>query len=321
MAAAPVGATAALLGDLPEGWHLRETTGPLGFTTRARLESPDGSEWEWTSRRHRKGLGLRPEGHLRQPVVWHSLPGATSVVLGVLFGIGSILFALGSVPWYSDAVSGRVLGITFFAGSVFFTSASYVQYREVLVAPEGVTTEARRPSRLRSLVGWIPRRLDWWATAVQFAGTLMFNVTTFASISPSSDVARDRALIWAPDVGGSICFLVASWLAYSEVNRGVWPRSDHSVGWWIAAVNLAGSIAFGVAAVAARYPGNSTDVANPVLVNAGTFVGAACFLAGAVLLPVESSRDRAESASLAFAGSARPGGSGGSDTRARSERP
>ena len=102
---------------------------------------------------------------------------------------------------------------------------------------------------------------------------------------------QERRLIWAPDVVGSICFLVASWLAYSEVNRGVVPRSDGSIGWRITALNMAGSVAFGVAAVASRYVRSDGQIANVPLVNAGTFVGACCFLIGAVLLPVESARE------------------------------
>ena len=51
---------------------------------------------------------------------------------------------------------------------------------------------------------------------------------------------------------GSACFLVASWLAYAEINRGILPRSDRSIGWRISVANLVGSVAFGIAAVAAR---------------------------------------------------------------------
>lgn len=285
---------APALGDLPDGWRLEETTGPLGFVTHARLTSPGGGDFEWTSRRHRKGLGLRSSG---RPVVEAGQvrrrppPSRMSMALGSLFGIGSICFALGSLPWYFNAVPSRTVGITFFVGSIFFTSAAYLAYHEVLAAPEGIRRDSPRPSRIRAIVGWTPRRLDWWSTVVQFAGTLMFNVSTFAAISPSPDPTRVRNLIWAPDVGGSICFLVASWLAYSEVNRGVLPRSDRSTGWRIAALNMLGSIAFGVSAVAARYPGTNEEVANPSLVNLGTFSGAICFLAGAALLPVESSLD------------------------------
>ena len=58
-------------------------------------------------------------------------------------------------------------------------------------------------------------------------------------------------------------------------------------------VNMAGSIAFGVAAVAARYLHTTGELANIELVNLGTFIGAICFLVGAVLLPVESARETA----------------------------
>ena len=48
--------------DLPAGWRVLHTHGPLGFVTHAVLVRPDGSEVEWSSRRHRKGLGLRLAG-------------------------------------------------------------------------------------------------------------------------------------------------------------------------------------------------------------------------------------------------------------------
>ena len=65
------------------------------------------------------------------------------------------------------------------------------------------------------------------------------------------------------------------------------------------ALNLLGSIAFGVSAVAARIVPDSGDPRNLTVDNLGTFVGAICFLVGAFLLLVEraaSRRPRAESA-------------------------
>lgn len=282
------------LTELPAGWTVVRTWGPLRFTTHALLERPDGTEVEWSSRRHRKGLGLRPPGRRRLGNLaarWGGRPAPSSWWMGALFGIGSICFAVGSLPLYFDHISASVVAATFFVGSVFFTSAAYLQYREVLRAPEGVLAGSPRPRRLASLVGWTPRRLDWWAAVVQLVGTVFFNVTTFAATRTDLSLTQERRLIWAPDVFGSICFLVASWLAYSEVNRGVLPRSDRSVGWTITALNLAGSIAFGASAIGARYLRTTGDIANITLVNLGTFLGAVCFLAGAVLLPVESARD------------------------------
>ena len=295
-AARPARSNGSALPELPEGWHVVRAAGPLGFVTHALLERPDGTQVEWTSRRHRKGLGLRlPDGHRVAALGqrFGGRPDPLSWWMGALFAIGASCFAAGSFPPYFDNVSPTTLGATFFVGSVFFTSAAYLVYHETLAAPEGVLADSARPGRLASLIGWTPHRLGWWSAIVQFVGTLFFNLTTLSATRDALSLDQDRRLIWAPDVIGSICFLVASWLAYSEVNRGVLPRSDGSVGWWITGVNMVGSIAFGIAAVASRYVRSSGEIANVALVNAGTFVGALCFLAGAVLLPVESARDRA----------------------------
>jgi hypothetical protein len=273
--------------DLPAGWRVLRTRGPLGFVTHADLVRPDGTEVEWTSRRHRKGLGLsgasQPGGRASAMSWW----------IGSLFGIGSACFALGSVPAYVDAVAPALVASTFFVGSIFFTSAAYLQFHETLRAPGGVVAGSSRPGLLRSLVGWKPRRIDFWAVLVQLVGTVFFNISTWSATQSDLTTEQAKRLVWAPDVVGSVCFLVASWFAYSEVNRGVLPRSDRSVGWRIAALNMMGSVAFGVAAVAARYLRSTGELANLALVNLGTFLGAVCFLLGAALLPVESAKDRA----------------------------
>ena len=92
---------------------------------------------------------------------------------------------------------------------------------------------------------------------------------------------------------GSICFLVASWFAFSEVTPRLFHWHVRTIGWWISALNLLGSIAFGVSAVASRYLTTTEEPANITLVNLGTFIGAVCFFVGAALLPVESARDKA----------------------------
>jgi len=274
--------------DLPDGWRVVHTHGPLGFVTHAVLVRPDGSEVEWSSRRHRKGLGLRLAGVRAEG----GRASAMSWWIGSLFAIGSLCFALGSVPLYFDALDLAVVAWTFFVGSIFFTSAAYLQFHETLRAPGGVLTQSSRPRPIASLVGWKPHRIDFWAVLVQLVGTVFFNISTFAATQADLTAAQARHLVWAPDVYGSICFLVASWFAYAEVNRGVLPRSDRSVGWRIAALNMLGSVAFGISAVAARYVPSTGESANLALVNLGTFLGAVCFLVGAVLLPVESARER-----------------------------
>ena len=89
--------------------------------------------------------------------------------------------------------------------------------------------------------------------------------------------------VWRPDALGSICFLVSSWLAWAEECHGWFAWRPSQIPWWITLLNLVGSVAFGVSAIAS-YVTPSGQLLSLALTNLGTFVGAVCFLAGAVLL-------------------------------------
>jgi len=177
--------------------------------------------------------------------------------IGLLFALGSVCFLIGPAPGYVELVGSGADGVTFFVGSIFFTSASALQL-------------AATPRE---------HRADWWACVIQLAGTLFFNISTFDAMNDALDTAAENRLVWTPDVFGSICFLVASWLAYS-VRR----RARHDSDWWIAVVNLAGSVAFGISAVAAFVvPSTGTEL-DLAAANWTTSLGAAGFLAGALLM-------------------------------------
>jgi hypothetical protein len=168
---------------------------------------------------------------------------------------------------------------TYFVGSLFFTAAGFLQYRE------SVDAGADGPAHgWRRVLAYRPHQIDWWATAIQLAGTVFFNVSTGNAlrIDLSSQAAHQH--IWRPDAFGSVCFLVASGLAWFEVCHGWTAWSPRSLAWWITLANLVGSVAFGISAVAAYIVPATGQVLDVELSNLGTFVGALCFLGGAVLL-------------------------------------
>jgi hypothetical protein len=257
-----------------------ETTQERGFgpfVTFVVRKRPDGVIARWESRAHRKHLhGAAPPGS-----TWWA-PRDRDWWIGVLFAVGSFLFALGTVPGYVDAVGARPDAVTFFVGSLFFTSAGFLQYREA------VDAAPRRPGTARRRVFvFLPGQIDWQATAVQLVGTLEFNISTFAAIFAAVGTAQARHHVWRPDVFGSVCFLVASALAWFEVCHGWAAWRPRSLAWWITGVNLAGSVAFGFSAVASYVIPGTTELLSVPVTNLGTFVGAVCFLAGAVLLLFE----------------------------------
>jgi hypothetical protein len=180
-------------------------------------------------------------------------PGEADWWMGVLFAIGATCFAVASFISQWASVPRPGIGVTFFVGSIFFTTAAFVQLRT---------------SRTRA---------DTVAALIQFVGTLFFNVSTFEGMKRGFDARQTDLRVWTPDVFGSICFLVSSALAYVAVRRP-------STVWRIAALNLLGSVFFGVSAVAALVEPSTSEPVSAAIANAGTTAGALCFFGGALML-------------------------------------
>lgn len=77
------------------------------------------------------------------------------------------------------------------------------------------------------------------------------------------------------------------------MGRGLPPLvapSSREISWWIVALNLGGSVAFQVSAIAAFVRPATDSMANASLSNLGTFIGAVGFFVGALLLIPEMRR-------------------------------
>jgi hypothetical protein len=203
--------------------------------------------------------------------------------MGWLFAVGSTCFAVGvplSVWLPSQPV---VAAVVYFLGSVFFTSAATVQ---MWLARKDLPALASLPPvrRLLHLLGY--RAPAWSSSWIQWLGTLAFNVTTWRGVLAATDPSGvTPALVWRPDAVGSVLFLVSSAIAmHPEVRRF---RHSHvrNRSWTIAFANLVGSVFFGLSAVGAfPEPSGEAGVWNLLWANAGTLLGALCFLLGALLV-------------------------------------
>ena len=142
--------------------------------------------------------------------------------------MGSLLFALGAVPGYASAVGARWDAVTFFIGSLFFTAAGFLTYREAVDAGPRTPGSAHR-----HFFVFQPHRIDWWATAIQLAGTLWFNISTGNALREDLSAQAAHQHVWRPDAFGSVAFLVASALAWFEVCHGWAAWRPRSLSWWI----------------------------------------------------------------------------------------
>ena len=253
--------------ETPAQAQVVSAEGPRPFVTHVRYRLADGRLLDWASRRHRKR------------------PGTLGRRIAVLFMIGSACFVAGSMAGYAALVGASADAITYFVGSIFFTSAAYLQYVECISADRKALPEAGRRRRLLAIE---VRRIDWWATSVQLLGTLFFNLTTFTALDAHLNAKQSDLVVWTPDALGSVCFLVASQLAYAEAGHAwvSWRPSD--AGWRIAALNMLGSIFFGISAIAGWVQPSTGDLLDAALDTSGTFCAARFFIGAALLLRADT---------------------------------
>lgn len=277
-----------------------EETGPGPFVTRR--HDPSGRDPTiWRARDHRKGLIPR-EVRAKRPLLtrlraclW--MPRHLNWRIGIGFAIGSALFMLGCILSLTApaGLTDTQINSVYFAGSIFFTTAAGLQLFQAANAGKA------KPDRL---FGWAPKNIGWLSSALQFPGTLLFNVNTWNGITGGGSWLRQDLIIWGPDLIGSVLFLASGQLAFMEVCHRWLAFKPANLDWWIGAVNLAGCIAFMISAICAFVlPAGALPLSDTLSV-IWTLIGAACFLCGALLLLIESAETGSALSSLADAGAA-----------------
>jgi hypothetical protein len=180
------------------------------------------------------------------------------------FALGSLCFIVGPLPGVVQLVGVGADAVIFFAGSILFTFAASLELRQATL---------RRGARFGM-------DATWWSAAVQWIGTLLFNLDTYDAMQTGLSSQQEDRLIWTPDVVGSACFLVSGVLAYRvAIHKGERGRLRH-----MAVINLAGCVLFMVSAIASYVVPDTGSILALAAANWTTALGAACFLVGAVLL-------------------------------------
>jgi hypothetical protein len=212
----------------------------------------------------------------------------------VLFFFGSAFFMSGAFfATWPEVFPGEphqrnVLNWIFFIGSLFFTAAALLQWLQSVNGDVAEAGEGNEDASRRWRWGaWKPYNLGYLASLVQLVGTVFFNFNTADAMISGLNWKGEDLLIWSPNMGGCICFLVASWLAYLEVSHRFWSWQPRDLSWWIAVINLWGSIFFQISAVYSFVPAAGLSEYAGWWAGYYTFLGGACFLVGSYLLVPE----------------------------------
>lgn len=270
------------------------------FITRVVRRLPDGRQLVSLSRAHRKGLppaqvdsdGIEIRASfLATPWLHLWAPHRLTWWIAQLFIIGSACFSLGAFasnwPQYSPTglTDSGVINTVFFIGSLFFTGAAWLQLLEAING-DVADSDTASGTHCRSWrwFAWNPHNAGYSGSLIQFVGTLLFNINTAdAMITGLTGVEQD-ILIWTPDIIGSICFLVASYLALIEISHGLWSFQPRQLSWWIVLLNLLGSVTFMLAAVFNFFLPSTGDAEWLWGANFFTLLGAVCFLFASYLM-------------------------------------
>lgn len=235
----------------------------------------------WKARDHRKGLGTR----FVPKTVFQSLTFNLLIAFG--FAIGALLFSFGAAVSLTPSLAQGVsltqtqINLVFLVGSVLFTSGAYLQLIQSANAPPLSKITTPFPSRV--LIGWRPDDPGWIASITQFAGTLLFNINTFDAWLGVGRWMRQDGLIWAPDLLGSVFFLISGYLALVETSHNWWSWQPRSLAWWIVMINFVGCVAFMISAIFAFVPPTGPSVMIIALSTGFTLIGSLSFLIGAAL--------------------------------------
>src|SRR4051812_50057416 len=101
--------------------------------------------------------------------------------MATCFACGSACFFVGPFPGYLQLVGSAVVGVTFFVGSIFFTLGGALQ------------------------TAMAAGRAALWSAAIQSAGTLFFNFSTFRALHTAVSASDYDRLVWRPGAPGPVC--------------------------------------------------------------------------------------------------------------------
>ncbi len=275
-----------------------EARGPWGFITRRVYQRAEHDLFLWRSRHHRKRLPIRElESVLRVEIVllrclW--MPRELNWWIGSVFALGALLFLIGSWLFLDPALARNVsmdssaINRVFFLGSIPFTTAAYLQLFQAANAGPPTPDPGKKRQRRIRWFGWEPSQIGWLSCALQFPGTILFNINTFDALNTHLNWLGQDVEIWIPNLLGSILFLASGYLAFIETCHSPWAWNPGSLSWWVTFTNLLGCVGFmGAAFTSPVLPAGAGPVF-PTVSLIFTLIGALGFLIGSLLMLPET---------------------------------
>jgi hypothetical protein len=286
----------------PSDWSVVETEGRGPFVTKVVFGLPDGSNYVWEQRRHRKGHGPRePSGQAAQQAdrapecghggLWMWAPNRISWWVAVAFVVGSALFALGaSASLLPQAFGGEqtaplVAAWCNWTGALLYTVSLYLWLLEGINASDSLGALEDTSNQRFAWFAWQPRRLEFVAPFVFLVGSVLFNAETTLVVADELGWLELPLAIGVLAFVGAVLFVVPSYLQLIEISHRFLAWQPRKLSWWVVMLFILGSVGFLVgAAFGLDFVGLPTPKTVETL---GFLAGAVLFLVGSYLMITE----------------------------------
>lgn len=211
--------------------------------------------------------------------------------MAVVFTGGSALFTLGAAAslfpslFGSESTGEIVADTSYFAGALLFTGGIYLQVLEGINSSDYIGFEPPyKPSQNFRWFAWQPRRLEFMASFLLLIGSVLFNVETTLVLLSTFGLATLPVTIGLTSIGGSVLFLVPSYLQTIEVCHRYLCAEPREISWWVTVLFVVGSVGFVVGSVFGfDVPGLSSPEESTITA-ISFLVGSVFFLLGSYLL-------------------------------------
>lgn len=200
---------------------------------------------------------------------------STFIVGSVLFGLGAALPLISNFPV-------EIINVVYLAGSSLYLIGAVIQANQ---GRKMAINDQADPAATRRFADRNSR-----GAIIQAFGAVLFQTSMTGTLIRSLSTMQQESVIWAPDLVGAFCFVIASTIFFTLRYPIQQRQEDRVSARFLALLNIIGSGFFVLSAIGAYIVPLTDQSIYPSVANIGTFIGAIFFFISSIPgLPPRSS--------------------------------
>lgn len=190
------------------------------------------------------------------------------------FIVGSVLFGLGAAFPLIPNFPAEIINVVYLAGSSLYLIGAVIQ---AVQGRKMAINDRSDPKATRRFADQNSR-----GAIIQAFGAVLFQTSMTGTMIRSLSTVQQESVVWAPDLVGAFCFVIASTIFFSLRYPIQQRQEDRVSARFLALLNIIGSGFFVLSAIGAYIVPLTDQSLYPEIANIGTFVGAIFFFISSI---------------------------------------